>query len=177
MAGLISKRYANALFEIAVENKKVKDYYIELKNAVELITTGVIYQIFKSKSINKSRKIEFIKEVLNSTDKEVVDFIKVIIIKHRENLINDIFEQYESFYKNYYNMIDAKVISAYELSADNIEKIKTNLESSLNKKVNIISSVDKSILGGLKIIIGNRVIDGSVKARLSSLLKNMEQAM
>ncbi|MGB9679855.1 MAG: ATP synthase F1 subunit delta [Thermoanaerobacteraceae bacterium] len=177
MAGLISKRYANALFEIAVENKKVKDYYIELKNAVELITTGVIYQIFKSKSINKSRKIDFIKEVLNSTDKEVVDFIKVIIIKHRENLIKDIFEQYESFYKNYYNMIDAKVISAYELSADNKEKIKTNLESSLNKKVNIVSSVDKSILGGLKIIIGNRVIDGSVKARLSSLLKNMEQAM
>jgi F-type H+-transporting ATPase subunit delta len=73
--------------------------------------------------------------------------------------------------------VDIKVISAHPLSEDVLQKLKERLEKKLSKSVNIEPLVDKNILGGLKLIIGNTVIDGSIKARLNALLKNIKQAV
>ncbi|AIS51829.1 ATP synthase, F1 delta subunit [Thermoanaerobacter kivui] len=177
MAQIIAKRYAYALFDVAKQHDKVKEYYEELNKAIEIIRIEEVKKIFKNKSINKAQKIKFMEQVLAGIDKDILNFIKVVISKHREDLIEDIEEQFQNLYKEYFKIVDAKVVSAYPLKESTIQKLKNSLESKLGKHVNIEPIVDKSILGGLKLIIGNTIIDGSVKARLTALLKNMQQAV
>lgn len=121
--------------------------------------------------------MKFVEEVLEGFSKEIVNFVKVAISKHRENLIKEILNEFEALYKAYFNMIDVKVISAYPLKEEVLNLVREKLEKKYNKKVNLIPVVDKEILGGLKLVIGNTVIDGSIKARLEALLKNMRQAV
>ena len=92
-------------------------------------------------------------------------------------MIGEIIDQFTSLYKDYFNIVDVKVISAHPLSKDVLQRLKERLEKKLSKSVNIEPLVDKNILGGLKLIIGNTVIDGSIKARLNALLKNIKQAV
>jgi F-type H+-transporting ATPase subunit delta len=144
---------------------------------VEILQTDAVWKIFVNKSIDKTKKMEFIEEVLQDFSKETVNFIKVVISKHRENLIKDIMKEFEALYKDYFNIMDVKVISAYPLKEEVLNQVRERLEKKYNKKVNLIPLVDKDILGGLKLVIGNTVIDGSIKARLEALLKNMRQAV
>lgn len=177
MAQIISKRYARALFDVAKQQNKVEEYYKELNEVKKIMLLEDVERIFKNKSINKTHKIKFMDDVLKGINSDIINFIKLVIAKHREDIIFDIFEQFEILYKDYNKIVDAKIISAHLLEQDIIDKVKNSLESNLNKKVNIETSIDKSIIGGLKIIIGNRIIDGSVKGRLDSLLKTLEEAM
>jgi len=177
MEQVVAKRYASALFEVAEKEGKVKEYYEELKKAVGILQTDAVWKIFVNKSIDKTKKMEFIEEVLQDFSKEIVNFIKVVISKHRENLIKDIMKEFEALYKDYFNIMDVKVISAYPLKEEVLNQVRERLEKKYNKKVNLIPLVDKDILGGLKLVIGNTVIDGSIKARLEALLKNMRQAV
>ncbi|KKC30187.1 ATP synthase F1 subunit delta [Caldanaerobacter subterraneus] len=177
MEQIVAKRYASALFDVAKKEGMVKEYYEELKKAVEILQTEAVWKIFVNKSIDKTKKMKFVEEVLEGFSKEIVNFVKVAISKHRENLIKEILNEFEALYKAYFNMIDVKVISAYPLKEEVLNLVREKLEKKYNKKVNLIPVVDKEILGGLKLVIGNTVIDGSIKARLEALLKNMRQAV
>lgn len=177
MAQVIAKRYAHALFDAAKQQNKAEEYYKELADVSDIMHVKDVERIFKNKSINKVQKMKFIEEVLEGANSDIINFIKLIISKHREDIIDDIFAQFEMLYKEYYKIVDAKLISAHSLTQDVVDRVRKNLEASLGKKVNIEANIDKSILGGLKIIIGNRIIDGSVKGRLDSLLKTLEEAM
>jgi len=177
MAQIIAKRYAYAFFDVAKQQNKVKEYYEELNKAIEILQVDKVKRIFKNKSIDKTKKIEFVEQILKDTDREVINFIKIIISKHREDLIEDIGKEFKNLYKEYFNITDVKVVSAYPLKEEVLQKLQEKLEKKLGKHINIEPIVDKSILGGLKLIIGNTIIDGSVKARLTALLKNMQQAV
>ncbi|MGH2332309.1 ATP synthase F1 subunit delta [Thermoanaerobacter mathranii] len=177
MAQVIAKRYAYALFNVAKEQNKLKEYRDELMKVMEILQIDKVKQIFNNKSIDKTKKIKFVEQILKDFDREIVNFIKVIISKQRENMIGEIIDQFTSLYKDYFNIVDVKVISAHPLSKDVLQRLKERLEKKLSKSINIEPLVDKNILGGLKLIIENTVIDGSIKARLNALLKNIKQAV
>lgn len=177
MAQMIARRYAYAFFDVSKQQNKVKEYYDELNKAIEILQMDKVKRIFKNKSIDKTKKIEFVEQILKDTDNEVVNFIKIIISKHREDLIEDIGNEFKNLYKEFFNIKDVKVVSAYPLKEEVLKKLKEKLEEKLGKHINIEPVVDKTILGGLKLIIGNTIIDGSIKARFAALLKNMQQAV
>ncbi|MDI6604999.1 MAG: ATP synthase F1 subunit delta [Thermoanaerobacteraceae bacterium] len=178
MAQVVAKRYARALFNIAKENDAFEKYVEELKNLDKILHCKEVYRIVANRSIPIKDKIDLIDALIgNKFDVNVVNFIKLVISKHRESILDEIIYEFIAMCKEYYGIVDVELVSVHELNDAVIEKIKNNLELNLGKKVNIYCKLDPSIIGGLKIIIGNRVIDGSVKGRLNNLMKYLEEAM
>jgi F-type H+-transporting ATPase subunit delta len=178
MAQVVAKRYARALFNIAKEKDAFEKYVEELKNLDKILHYKEVYRIVANRSIPIKDKIDVIDALIgNRFDVNVVNFIKLVISKHRESILGEIIYEFIAMCKEYYGMTDVELVSVHELNDAVIEKIKNNLELNLGKKVNIHCKLDPSIIGGLKIIIGNRVIDGSVKGRLNNLMKYLEEAM
>ncbi len=101
MAQVIAKRYAYALFNVAKEQNKLKEYRDELMKVMEILQIDKVKQIFNNKSIDKTKKIKFVEQILKDFDREIVNFIKVIISKQRENMIGEIIDQFTSLYKDY----------------------------------------------------------------------------
>lgn len=177
MEQVIAKKYARALFKAAKESNNIEKYYKELIDIEEILKNKDVYKIFVNRSIYLKQKMNFIDEILNGFDKEVVNFIKLIISKHRELIFDEIFDEYTKMYMDYNGIINVTLVSAHPLDANVTNNIRNRLESNFKKKVNINHMIDQSILGGLKIIIGNKVIDGTIKGKLDTLLKNLEKAV
>jgi len=173
---VIAKKYARALFNAAIENDSIEKYYSELKSISEMLKNRQIYKIITTRGIYIKQKMRLIDDILNGYDKEVINFIKLIISKHREHIFQEIFNEYEKLYLDYKGIINATLISAHPLDSKTLDAIKSRLESNFKKTVNLNPTVDESILGGLKILIGNKVIDGSIKGKLETMLKNLVSA-
>ncbi|MBP2070656.1 ATP synthase F1 subunit delta [Thermoanaerobacterium butyriciformans] len=176
MEQVIAKKYARALFNAARENNNIEKYYDELKDILNVLKNKQIYKIITNRGIYIKQKMSFVDAILDGYDKEIINFLKLIISKHRETIFDEIFIEYEKLYMDYKGIINATLISAHPLDLKTIEEIRNKLESNFNKKVSINQTVDESILGGLKILIGNKVIDGSIKGKLDLLLKNLVTA-
>lgn len=98
MEQVIAKKYARALFNAARENDSIEKYYSELKSISEMLKNRQIYKIITTKGIYIKQKMRLIDDILNGYDKEVINFIKLIISKHREHIFQEIFNEYEKLY-------------------------------------------------------------------------------
>ena len=110
------------------------------------------------------------KEDLAST---VYNFIMLLIDKRRESLLEAIVERYQALSNDARNIIEAEVTVAAALSQGQQEQLVAKLEQVTGKTVLVSTHIDKSILGGIVVKLGDKLIDGSVIRRMQSLQKQL----
>lgn len=107
------------------------------------------------------------------TEQEEIDknISLYLVSKGRLGDIKDILEEYKKLYYIEKNIIDVKGIFASDLSAEQKDALIKKLENSTKKNVNLEVEIDKSLIGGGILKIGDKVIDGSIKSQLASMSK------
>ena len=89
---------------------------------------------------------------------------------------SDIAKYFEYLIETDSNIVNMTITSASELSVDEIHHITSNIESQLNKKVDVQTQTDKSLIGGVRLRVGNIVIDNTISRRLDMLKDTLTQA-
>ena len=103
--------------------------------------------------------------------------IDIDILEHNNILIlSDITKHFEYLVETNSNLVNMAITSATELSAEEVEHIKSNIESQLNKKIDVRTEIDKSLIGGVRLRVGNIVIDNTISRRLDMLKNTLTQA-
>ena len=169
---LLGKRYANALLSVAIENKKIDQYKTDLENLVYYYSTVPEFEPFinNPQVTREDKKKVLCKIIGEDSDIKFLNFVQILIDKERFKEIQDIFENYKVLANEYQNIILIKVTSAIKLENEEIEKIKEKYKEEYKGfNLEVENLVDKSILGGLKIQIGDKIIDATLKTRLSDL--------
>ncbi len=173
----INKGYALALFSLCEEEGNTEKAYNELLVLKNILSEEIEYiQLLSSPQIPKGERKELLEKMLgDSFSKETHSFI---ILLCENNRINDFFEcieEFEKLYSEMKNLSCARVVSAFELSDAEKEKIKFKLEAQTKGSVTLDCSVDKSLLGGITVEINGKVYDGSLKRRLSEIKKVIDE--
>jgi F-type H+-transporting ATPase subunit delta len=101
------------------------------------------------------------------------NFLKLLIHNNRLNLLTAIAKLFEAYKAEDEGYIDVEVISAYSLSKEAKHDLTTTLEKTLGKKTHMNVTVDKSLIGGVLVRAGDKVIDGSIRGRLQQLAKRL----
>jgi F-type H+-transporting ATPase subunit delta len=166
-----AKYYAQALFGVGQEEKKI-DQFLD-----NLIKIQAIFKIkkeikdyFLSPEIKFVEKEKSLKNLLgNSIEKEIYNFILELIKKKELNLLEFITERLKVLVYQSNKIIEAEVISAIELSNNDKQNILKKIEEKTGKKVKLETKVDQDVLGGMKIKIGDEMVDLSVRGRLEAL--------
>ncbi len=171
MAGLIEKRYGNALFELAVEDGIVQEIFDECVFLSDLIQNN---QEFKTVILNPKltgdEKLKFINSVFEGKlSVLMIGTIQAVVLKKRLSSLYFILQYYIKRTDEYLKRTTAKVVSAVKLSDLQLSEIKNNLEVKLNKTVNIINVVDESVIGGLYISVDGYIIDSTIKRQLRDI--------
>lgn len=169
---LVEKRYAEALVDIAVRNGALDSYQNELLEVADLFSTNEEFRVFL---LNPEIKNEYKKSTLGKIfEKEIagnlLNFMLLLLDKKRMNIFPGIVEEYIKLADKERNVLKMDIVSAGPLSDEQVDKIKEKYRSAygaVDIRVNL--SVDPSLLGGVKIIVGDKVIDGTVKGRLENL--------
>ncbi len=171
---LIEKRYAEALIDMTVESGEFDRYINDFKFIVDIYNSDEDFRNFLlNPKYLVAEKQEVIKNVFGSRVKiELVNYIDLLLGKGRIKFLPGIFDEYLRSADKCMNTLNITIISASPLDDAQIELIKEKyrkLHKSTYVKANV--EIDKNIMGGLKIKIGDKMTDGSVKGRLESLRK------
>ncbi len=164
------KRYAEAYLAYMKEAGNIDVAISEIKNVKSILRENAdLKSFFLSKKINYSQKCEFIDLVFkDSLLPKTRNFLKFLIDKNRIQYLADIADYVRVNYGRG-NVKEAIVKTSFPMDTDFLVRIKKGLEDKFNTKLHLYIELDSTLLGGIKVIIGNRIIDGSVKKRLDDL--------
>ena len=176
MAKLISKTYGEALFELAVEENKIDAFLKEVKAVLEALETNTdLYKLLNHPKISKEEKIEVVENIFKGwVSNEVTGFLTLIISKERYKELNAILKYFINRVKEEKGIGTAYVTTAVPLSEIQKKQVEEKLlETTSYKEMEMFFSVDESLIGGMVIRIKDRVVDSSIKTKLSEIQKTL----
>jgi F-type H+-transporting ATPase subunit delta len=166
-----SNYYAQAVFAIARATNEVDRVEDEFKQLKDEITYNLdLKKFLQDPSIPKAEKIQSIFNILGEDSSEAIKaFISMVIILDFIDYLDQIFADYVELANQLKKQISIEVISAVELDKATIGQIKEDVDGKTGLDVRVRNTIDKDIIGGLIIKIGDRVIDISVKNKIEDL--------
>ena len=176
MAKLISKTYGDALFELAVEKNKVDVLLEEIEQLQKVLSENDEFgRLMNHPKIIKEEKIQVAKDVFGGrVSEELLGFLTIIITKDRYKDIDAILDYFVAEVKRYKGIGIATVTTAVPLKEEQCKKIEQKLlDTTEYKKMEIHYQLDESLIGGMVVRIGDRVVDSSIKTKLNELQKDL----
>ncbi len=167
----IARPYANAIFELAKKNNTFKEWGNLLSSLSNAVQDKIIIEYIKNPS-SKVRNIFnnlFYKSNDNSSYNDLQNFLDIIIENKRLLLVPHIKEIYLQLLSQYEKKYDVIIKSAYNINSEQTKQILVYLEKKFNKKLNPILQVCPDLIGGIKAVLENEVVDLSVSSYLSSI--------
>ncbi len=126
--------------------------------------------------IPRSRKKDLLRKIMGDGAPAVVtSFTDFVIEKKREQIFAAVYDEFRQAADALRGTMRAEVTAAYELTADQVQRLTGQLEQALGKKVLIEVKLDTALLGGMQIMIGTYILDGSITGRLGRLAKHLQE--
>lgn len=176
MAKLISKTYGDALFELAVEEEKVDVLSEEILEVKKVLDENQEFgRLMNHPKIIKEEKIQLAQQVFaDRISKEIMGFLTIIISKDRYRNIDEILDYFLAEVKKYKGIGVATVTTAVPLKEEQRESVeKKLLETTEYKSMEMHYETDASLIGGMIIRIGDRVVDSSIRTKLTELERTL----
>ena len=168
----VAERYAQAFFSLAAEDNKVAELKQQATDMLNVVDRDVI-KFLDTRAIPKSDKKALIKDVLKGADKDFVNFMSLLVDSGRSHYIVEILKGFISQCNDALGIQEVTVVSARDLLDTEKAEIADAIGKSLNKKVEIINKIDRTLMAGTRIYINDRVYDSSLKARVNSLKEEL----
>jgi F-type H+-transporting ATPase subunit delta len=169
--------YAEALFEVARDKGKLDVMHEQLDQVADAIDRNRDLQIFFfSPYLSSADKITGAQRAISGAEPELINFISLLVEKHRMPEIFRIRREFGELWKRENRRIDVTVTSAVELDPAVIARIGEEIERQTGEKADLASRVDDDILGGIVLQVGNMVLDASIRSRLEKLRKSVASA-
>jgi ATP synthase F1 delta subunit len=169
--------YAEALFEVGRDKGKLDALQQQLGEVADAVDRNRELQVFFfSPYLSTTEKQEGIKRAISGAEPELINFLELLVDKHRMPEIFRVRREFDELWKQENRRIDVTVTSAVELDPAVVTKIGQEVERQTGEKVDLSSKVDGEILGGIVLQVGNMVLDASIRSRLEKLRKSVATA-
>lgn len=166
----IARRYAKAVFDAALAEKGIDTLGHELTNFVETLNQEKpLRDFWLSIRVPELRKKDFIRKLFPALSSLMGRFLFVLIDKRREKLIEKCAVEYEKLLLDFYNQVFAEVQVVVPMPVQVQAELKERLSQKLGKRVELLVTEDPSLLGGMVLRIGDRVVDGSLRSKLNGM--------
>jgi F-type H+-transporting ATPase subunit delta len=171
----VGKNYAEAIYDVAEKQNKLLQAMEDLKFTAELYEHNIEFrEVINSPSLDIEVRKKIVNGVLKSTiDPFTVETLNYLIEKGRFFDIASINGEYQKIYNSKNNFVEVEAIFAIEPTEVQKKKMVEKLEKSSGKKVKLKIKIDKSIIGGGIVKIGDKIIDGSIRRQLDMLKSNL----
>lgn len=176
MAKLVAKAYGTALFELALEQNNLDDMYKDANTVLSILSSNEeAMKLLKTPKISKEQKYAFIEECFkNKVSQDLVGLMIVVIRKGRQVDLETTLKYFINRVKEYKKIAVAYITSAFELSEEQKNLVeKRLLETTKQTSIEMHFKIDKKILGGMIIRIGDRVVDNSIQGKLNTLTNQL----
>lgn len=173
----IAQVYSRSLFEVAKEHDKldlIKEQLDQFTDALEQTRELAIF--FFSPYFSTEEKKRGLERALVDADPTLVNFLEVLIENHRMPVIYRARRQFEALWEAENRLLPVEVTSAITLEPAVVEELGRRIREQTGQNVELTSTVDPDILGGIVLQVGNSILDASIKNRLDQLRREVAKA-
>jgi F-type H+-transporting ATPase subunit delta len=174
MAGAAAKRYARAVFELAREEGLVERWGQRLEAVRDILGRPEVTRVLANPTIAVRRREEEAAALLGRhAGREVMNLARLLVGANRVGELDAIIEQYQLLADEAAGRVRATATTAVPLTRSDADKLEASLSRRLGREVRLDNVVDRSVIGGLVLRMGDRVIDASVATRLQQLRRHL----
>jgi len=175
--GVVSRTYAEALFEAAKEAGRLDAVRGDLAAFVESVReVPELRNLLLNPQLDPRAKSAAVGALLERDDELVRNFVRLLVEKGRAASIEEIGEEFERLVAREMRRLDVELITAVELSDTDAQAIVRQIEQASGREVDATRSVDPDLIGGLVLQAGSLRVDASVRGRLEQLRNQLATA-
>src|SRR5215212_8432848 len=173
----IAEVYARALFEAARDDGVLDRVREELGQFADALEQDRNLQVFLfSPYFSSEEKRDGIGKIVSDADERMLNFLELLAERHRMPAVFRIRREFDAMWADEHQLLPVTVTSAVELDEGVVEDIGKQIQEETGRKVELSSNVDPDVLGGLRVQVGNMVLDATVRNRLERLRKTVAKA-
>ena len=164
----VARPYAEAAFKLAQGSNALAKWSEMLAALASVSKDSRVRAAVGDPNLSDAKVAGLFISILSLTG-DGENFVRVLAENGRLGLLPEIHEQFDALRNEREGVIEAEVVSAFELSKPQLADLVERLEKKTGKKVKAKVQLDKELIGGVKVVMGDKVIDGSARAQLSAL--------
>jgi ATP synthase F1 delta subunit len=174
-AAQVAKKYGTALFNVARTAKRVEEFFVELSAVREYVKSDAKFLAFiRAPQIPDADKAALLKVAFaERVSRPVYEFLIILNRKRRLPHLAEIVDFYEQLYMEAIGVIKARITTAVPLGDQPLAALTGKLEKLTGKRVRAEAKVDPEIIGGVVVVLGNRVIDQSLRYQMQLLRERL----
>ncbi|MGH2836997.1 MAG: ATP synthase F1 subunit delta [Solirubrobacteraceae bacterium] len=168
----IAEVYGRSLFEVASEHDKTDEIREQLGEFADALDANRDLAVFFfSPYFSVQEKEEGLKQALEGADETLLNFLDLLIEKHRMPAIFRIRRYYDSLWEQAHHILPVQIATAIPLDEGVARQLGDQIEKSTGQRIELTASVDPEIIGGVVLRVGNSILDASIRNRLENLRK------
>jgi F-type H+-transporting ATPase subunit delta len=166
----LARRYATAVFQLAQEAGTIERVQQDLHTFVEALAADeTVRKFFRSPVVDRKEKEAIVAQAFSRLDPVALHTILLLIRKRRENMVETIVEQFDVLERQARGAQELRVVSARPLDKPALDALVQRLAAAYRTKFDVTQSVDPALIGGIRITMGDRLIDGTIAGRLDDI--------
>lgn len=170
------RRYAQAVFRMAVEQKELNVWQSDLRKVASIIRDEAFFSLLGNRDVPFDEKAKALSERLGEIHPMALKLVSMLVARGRLGMIADISNEYQQLLDNYRGVEGAQVAevtTAIPLDDDDKLRLAQRITDMAGKPVVLRTKVDPCVIGGIIIRIGDKLIDGSIRSKLASLRREL----
>ena len=173
----IAQVYARSLFEVAQEHDKLDEVRDQIGQFADALgESRELQTFFFSPYFSTEEKKKGLDTALDGADETVENFLALLIENHRMPALFRVRRELDAMWQDVNKLLPVQITSAVELDGAVTRQIGDEIGRQTGRKVDLTSTVDPDVLGGLVVRVGNSILDASVRTRLVRLRKQVARA-
>ncbi|MGW8182351.1 MAG: F0F1 ATP synthase subunit delta [Burkholderiales bacterium] len=166
----IARPYAEAVFKLADEGGKLAEWSAALAMLAQVSENDRVQTAMDDPNQSAAQVAGLFLSILaGKLSGDAENFVRVMAENRRLGLLSEVRQQFEALKNEREGVVEADLQSAFELSETQLSELVAALEKRTGRKVRAQVHIDKTLIGGVRVVIGDKVIDGSVRAQLGTL--------
>jgi len=177
MAKAVSaKRYAQAVFQVALENNESEKWQSDLNDIAYALGNTQLAAILENPKLQFGQKQQLLQNILTGISPVAMNLVFLLVTRNLVRIADSLVAEYTRLMNDYNERDTAEVVTAIPLNDEETESLKQKLANLTGKQLVITTKVDPDLMGGLVAKIGDKLIDGSVRTKLRELRKDLIDA-
>ncbi|MHB8668260.1 MAG: F0F1 ATP synthase subunit delta [Burkholderiales bacterium] len=165
----LARPYAEAVFRLADDSGRLADWSGTLARMAQVAAHPDMQACIGNPSLGPDQLYGLFASLSGELDAEAQSFLRVLIANDRLALLPEIDTMFEALKNEREGVVDAQIATAFEFQGGQLASLVADLEKRFKRKINPQVTVDKSLIGGVRVVVGDEVIDGSVRAKLNAM--------
>jgi F-type H+-transporting ATPase subunit delta len=173
----IARPYAEAVFKLAEQGATLDRWSQDLARMAAFAGHPEVISLLGDPNLTDKQRVQLLFDVTGGeVSNEVRNFVEVLAENGRLVLLPEIQKRFEEYKNDVQGVVDAYIESAYPLEGTQLQTLIGDLERRFRRRINPHVNVDDSLIGGVKVVVGDTVIDGSIRGKLAGMSAALLQA-